>query len=395
MNKLQSKSSSGSSNKYLTKFNEAKLQELLSTALNSLQGFVLLILSTEGTGQFRKIVNYYRTLLKNPDADKETFEYVSRCLYKFLFQDIEKEISDKKELIILPDGILGFLPFETLIMPDGRYLCEKYIIRYNYSLTVSEMITGREYPSTRKNLLAIGGAVYKSDTYAKDMIKTEYELLAMQKQYSNDRGNNKSSFYQDLGYSSWNNLPGTLAEVNEIATEIDKSTLLTGKQASESEIKSLSKSGELANYKILHFATHGIIVPEIPELSAIVLSQETGSTEDGYLRMDEIVNLNIRADFVNLSACETGLGKIYGGEGVVGLTQAFLLAGARGLSVSLWQVDDISTKKFMIAMYEKVNNENISYYKAIHEVKQKFINGDFGEKYKAPYYWSPFVYYGE
>jgi tetratricopeptide (TPR) repeat protein len=380
-----------------------KYEKVINTVNDGLRGFKVISpnkkeidsAQIEGVEHLHDIVNFYRTMLRNPNADREIFEYVSRCLYTFLFQDIEKYITGKKELIILPDGILGFLPFETLIMPDGRYLCEKYIIRYNYSLTVSEIIAGRKYASTRKNLLAIGGAVYKSDTYESDMIKTEYDLLAIQKQYENGRGNSKSSFYQNLGYSSWSNLPGTLAEVNEIATEMKDYTLLTGKQANESEIKSLSKNGKLSNYKILHFATHGIVVQEIPELSAIVLSQETGNTEDGYLRMDEIVNLNIHADFVNLSACETGLGKIYNGEGVVGLTQSFLLAGARGLSVSLWQVDDISTKDFMIALYKKVNNENISYYKAINDVKQNFIQGKFGEKYKSPYFWAPFVYYGE
>ena len=117
--------------------------------------------------------------------------------------------------------------------------------------------------------------------------------------------------------------------------------------------------------------------------------------EDGYLRIDEIVELKLEADFVNLSACETGLGKVYSGEGVVGLTQAFLLAGANSLSVSLWQVPDASTTDFMVALYKIVAEEGLSYADAIAEVKRRFIKGEFGEQWRAPRYWAPFVYYGK
>ena len=159
----------------------------------------------------------------------------------------------------------------------------------------------------------------------------------------------------------------------------------------------LSASGDLKRFKVIHFATHGLVVPEIPELSAIVLSQfkEEKEGEDGYLQMNEIAELDINADFVNLSACETGLGKIYGGEGVVGLTQSFLIAGANGISVSLWQVADDSTSTFMVEMYKSVKEQGIDYSTAINQVKRRFINGEFGPNYQAPYYWAPFVYYGK
>ena len=123
--------------------------------------------------------------------------------------------------------------------------------------------------------------------------------------------------------------------------------------------------------------------------------KEEKDDEDGYLRMGEIAQLNIKADFVNLSACETGIGKIFGGEGVVGLTQSFLVAGANGLSASLWQVSDESTSRFMTELYKKEQVEKAGYDKALSAVKRDFINGKYGEKWKAPYYWAPFVYYGK
>ena len=143
-----------------------------------------------------------------------------------------------------------------------------------------------------------------------------------------------------------------------------------------------------------------MVVPEYPELSALVLSQADDRPEhDGYLSMGEIASLELEADFVNLSACETGLGKIYAGEGVVGLIQSFLVAGAKGLSVSLWQVADDSTKEFMLGMYRLVKEDGLGYAEAIREMKLQFLRGFRGSggrpSFYAPFYWAPFVYYGE
>ncbi len=224
-----------------------------------------------------------------------------------------------------------------------------------------------------------------------NIMKGMYEII--------EEGESTRSAYDELGLSGWVNLPGTLTEVMQIMSIIPLCTTYTGADVSEYNIKELSDNGSLNNYEVLHFATHGLVVPEIPELSAVVLSlfEEEENNEDGYLTMKEIAMLGINADFVNLSACETGLGKIYGGEGVVGLTQAFLIAGANGLSVSLWQVADESTMQFMIGMYKLVEEEGYSYDEAITEMKRRFINSvtTDGADYSKPFYWAPFVYYGE
>ena len=109
------------------------------------------------------------------------------------------------------------------------------------------------------------------------------------------------------------------------------------------------------------------------------------------LTAKEITDLNIEAQLVVLSACETGLGKIYGGEGVVGLTQSFLVAGAGGLCVSLWKVSDTATTEFMTGMYTLAEKENLSYRDAITAMKRLFIRED---AYAHPFFWAPFVYYG-
>jgi CHAT domain-containing protein len=155
----------------------------------------------------------------------------------------------------------------------------------------------------------------------------------------------------------------------------------------------MSADGSLARYRALHFATHGVMVPGVPELSALVLTEAgtRGAAEDGYLTMGEVSQLAIDADFVGLSACETGLGRLYEGEGVVGLAQAFLLAGARGLAVSLWQVADESTRAFMVDTYGLVRGKGLPWARAMTEVRRRLIASP---AWKEPFFWAPFVYYG-
>ncbi|MBD3167332.1 CHAT domain-containing protein, partial [bacterium] len=247
-------------------------------------------------------------------------------------------------------------------------------------------------------------AVYDSLHYDVEMIAGEKQLEYWERYLEETfrargpetRSGSARAAYAALGVADWSNLPGTLEEVESIQRTIRDAETLTGKEVSEAVVKQMSDSGALADYRILHFATHGLVVPVIPELSAIVLSQTEAdsSGEDGYLRMGEITELKLAADFVNLSACETGLGRVYGGEGVVGLTQAFLIAGANGLSVSLWQVADEATARFMEQLYKRVE-QGMSYPEAMAAVKRSFINGEQGGEKTHPFFWAPFVYYGD
>jgi len=353
--------------------------------------------SLEGKTSFDQVVNLYRTLISHPSPkNRKHTEELSRIFYKFLIKPFESIIKDKNKIIIITDHVLAYIPFETLQNESGNYLAETHHVTYIQSMGVMNLIKNRTRPRTKKPLLAVGGAVYNQETYNDDVRKNNKRLEYFSSQDSTTRGSLRSK-YEMLGYSNWPNLPGTLREVQGIAKIIGNAVILTGSDATEQRIKILSNKGELAQFKVLHFATHGVVVPEAPELSALVLSQldNSGDQEDGYLRMSEIAQLHLNADFVNLSACETGLGKLYGGEGIVGLTQAFLIAGANSVLVSLWQVADISTMKFMVELYSLVKNKGIDYAQAITQVKRKFINGNFGKKYKQIYYWGPFIYYGK
>ncbi len=394
---------------------------------------------SENKNDFDNIINYYSSLLRAPSPQDERERShganageIGKGLYELLIKPIEAEIKDKKNLIIIPDDILAFVPFETLVDRNGKYLVENHHISYVQSADIRKLIRKREHGDKRKSLLAFGGAVYEETVYDAEVIENETQMalfkrniysdlkdirLALaQKKVFSDFENIRyiKNAYNGLGIGTWRDLPDTLNEVRSINKVIHKSNIFTGSNVSEREIKELSRNWTLYNYKVLHFATHGLIVNEVPELSAVVLSQfeKDEGKEDGYLRIEEIVELDFQADLVTLSAFETHLtnwrsgrlaparmtrsdgGRIYGDAGIMGLTQSFILAGANAVSMSLWSVAGESTSQFMATMYGMVQEKGINYAEAITEVKRRFISGGFGEKYKAPYYWAPFVYYG-
>ena len=368
-----------------------------------------------------RIVEYYHTLLSNSlpinerdiaikkkykDIKQDAYrkqddntKKISNVLYNFLIKPNKKYIKEKEKLVIIPDGMLAFLPFETLINDKQKYLVQNYKVSYVQSMSILNLIKERKYKDNRKTLIAFGGAVYDEISYDKDMVVNTQQLKYLAQnifEASKKRGTVRNA-YGALGYGRMPNLPGTLEEVKNISRVVENTKIFTGDEVTENRIKNLSNRGVLSDYKVIHFATHGIVIPELPELSAVVLSQfkkERGG-EDGFLRVEEIAKLKIEADFVNLSACKTGLGKIYGGEGVIGLTQSFLVAGANSVASTLWQVDDTATSQFMVAMYELIVKKKMEYSDAIIEIKRRFINGEFGNEYINPYYWAPFVYYGK
>jgi CHAT domain-containing protein len=153
-------------------------------------------------------------------------------------------------------------------------------------------------------------------------------------------------------------------------------------------------SGALAGSRYVHFATHGILDTAYPELSGLLLSlvDRQGRPENGFLWAHEIAGLRLRADLVVLSACRTALGKEIRGEGLVGLTQAFLDAGADGVLVSLWQVDDRATAELMRRLYEGMLCEGLPPAAALRRAQIALWRG---RSWQAPSYWAGFALQGE
>jgi CHAT domain-containing protein len=188
-------------------------------------------------------------------------------------------------------------------------------------------------------------------------------------------------------------LNGTRVEADQIA----KLTRASGGQADEWLDLEANEANittrDLKKYRAVHIATHGLLNAERPQFTGIVLSLVGNKTGDGFLRTDEIFNLNLGGSLVMLSACETGLGKEKRGEGVIGLTRAFMYAGAPTVGVSLWSVADKSTADLMTDFYKRLlATPDASPSASLRGAQVAMIDG---KRYAAPFYWAPFVLVGE
>jgi len=156
----------------------------------------------------------------------------------------------------------------------------------------------------------------------------------------------------------------------------------------------LVTSGRLADYRIVHFATHGLINSARPELSGLALSMvdTQGRNQDGFLWLNTIYNLRLSADLVVLSACQSALGKEIAGEGLVGLTRGFMYAGARRVIASLWQVDDVATAELMKRFYRGLLQERLTPAAALRAAQLELQHTP---QWSSPYFWAGFVLQGD
>ena len=340
----------------------------------------------------RELIGLYRQAIQNPiDLDYKT---LSKDLYTSL---IPIELKNYDEIFIVPHIYLGLLPFETLLDENDTFLCEKFNISYIQSLSVLNQLNQKPQIKYKKPMLAFGGVEYeKVET---DFIEPNMDIFSLrsatEKALSKDRSI-AALFRNSNDNIRYKNLPHSLKEVKKLKKMMKGTEIFTGKKATEKIVKSYSRQGKLSDFEIIHFSTHAKIDPNVPALSSIILFPQKSKkgTNDGYLSVNEISQLDMNVNFVNLSACQTGVGKISVSEGIMGFTQAFMKAGVNSLSVSLWPILDESSSEFMVSMYKKVE-DGATYSKAINETKRDFIIGEYGELYKHPFFWAPYVYYGK
>ncbi|MBT6687042.1 MAG: CHAT domain-containing protein [Bacteroidetes bacterium] len=348
---------------------------------------------------FLQIVSYYRSLISRPLTDYNLIEIqrqIAKALYQFLISDLDSEISSKSQLLIVPDGMFHLLPFEAFINEKDEYFIETHNISYSQSLSTLEILKNRNY-SLPKDIIIFGACsainnfdtIQINETDAQDIEQARIDL------FEGNTVDNIAKIYKQLEIGKMNHLIGSEKEIAQLSSIFEEANHFTYSDVTEHQIKRLSEKSALQKYKIIHISTHSMAVQELPKLSAIVLSQsEDMKNEDGFLTVDEIYKLKINTDFVNLSSCETGSGKIYSSEGVVGLSQAFLIAGANSVSSTLWSVSDKSTECFMSEFYSLLAAENMSYSLALNKVKRDFINEKHDSYWAQPFYWAPFVFYG-
>jgi len=247
----------------------------------------------------------------------------------------------------------------------------------------------------RKTLFAMGGALYESATESATRgarrAPSAVDIGAFVRRNAGDRRGIQRAF--DLLEVRWPDLPGSANEVDRVAREFSGQPVLVLKQgqANEAKLLELNAAHELAAFRYLLFSTHGYLSTEEPALSAIVLSQrDKAPGTDGYVTASEWPAYELRSDLIVLSACETGLGKLVQGEGVMGLPYALYVAGNRNTLLSLWSVVDDSTADFMARLFAQLGSGK-SQVEALNDTKREFIAAG---KYAAPVFWAPFVLYG-
>jgi CHAT domain-containing protein len=157
--------------------------------------------------------------------------------------------------------------------------------------------------------------------------------------------------------------------------------------------RATATSPTLARHRIVHFATHGLLDNRHPELSGLVLSMvdRKGRPQNGFLDLQDIYNLSLPVDLVVLSACETALGKKIGGEGLLGLTRGFMYAGAQRVIASLWKVDDVATAELMKRFYKGLLHDRLPAPAALRRAQRELRQNP---RWRAPYFWAPFVIEG-
>jgi CHAT domain-containing protein len=315
------------------------------------------------------------SLLDPQQGISDFFTNAGSILYEELIKPAESFLSKKSRLIIIPDGVLNYLPFEVLLTENKKptagisysdlpFLVKKYPVSYGQSASVLKTLIAKspeakELAGVYKRLIAFGDPLYE-DTLFNSQIK--YARL----EFSGKEIENIASFFK-----------------------AESSDIYLRNKATEENLK---QKNDLDKFNYIHFATHGFINEDKPDLSSLVLTSGKNSGEDGFLQAAEIFKLKLNPELVVLSACQTGLGKLVRGEGIVGLTRAFMYAGAPSVLVSLWSVSDMSTATLMGAFYKNLIKNKLSKTDALRQAQLTLISDP---TYSHPFYWAPFILIGD
>ena len=324
----------------------------------------------------KDVKRFNEVILSYRQSDILEYQKLAHKLYEnFFFFQLPSNI---KNLIIIPDEYIGTLSFEALFTEEydgvvkdyGNYpfLIKQYSVSYSYSSTLLYETNKIDYSTLPREDIFTTAPVFKP-------------------------GNS-----QEFNNNAISTIMGTETEVNNIIKLFENNNLsidyLMNQNANEYQVKNILNENQ---YKILHIATHGFVNFENPELSALILANDSQKIEDGILYSGEIYNLSLHSDLVTLSACETARGKFSKGEGIIGLSRALIYAGTKNLIISLWKVADISTTELMTKFYKHLLDENedlsgnLKFSSALHQAKLELIDSEYGH----PFFWSSFILIGQ
>lgn len=343
---------------------------------------------------FEERIRLMRNLLVHGKTSEwRLYAETSHDLYKTLIRPLTLS-TDIRHLVIIPDGALHLIPFESLVTRPVRgrergfenlkYLIQEYSVSYSYSAALYLESLNKTRSGAAKEYIGFA-PVFSEESGAGTVTRPHAIFLA----------DSAGTTRRLTGRNTIAAIPGTRDEILSVyggfSAKKKPAAVYTYLRANEDNLK----KERLSDYRYIHFATHGFVNEDKPQYSGIILAQDSSADEDGVLYAGEVYGLQLDAESVILSACETGLGRQVRGEGIIGLTRGFLYAGARSVVVSLWTVADESTSRLMQDYFRRLAKDNKSQNDQAKHLRETKIKMTQDRKYAHPFFWSPFVLIGK
>lgn len=325
--------------------------------------------------------------VKNPENELKTSQTVKE-LSKILLEPIASGLGNKR-LLIVADGALNYIPFASLqLLTSENPLIVTNEIVYMPSASALAALRndGNGRKPASKTVAVLADPVFDVGDTRVNLSPKSNPIVS----------SNLKSAQRDTGFNNSLPLPRLPGTRREAATILELVSESERKRAVDFEAsRATIMNQEMSQFRIIHFATHGLLNSQNPQFSGIVLSlvDEKGQSQDGFLRLHEIYNLRLPADLIVLSACQTALGKEIKGEGLVGLTRGFMYAGSQRVVASLWAVDDRGTSELMKNFYQNMLGEKkLRPAAALREAQITLLKS---KNFSSPYFWAAFTLQGE
>jgi len=325
------------------------------------------VISTDGIQAFpsniteseltQKVLAYSKAMSRKPGLDMNESKLAAQELFNILIGPIASLLGDDRQLCIVPDKVLHFLPFAALISPSGRYLIQDYVLQTSPSSSVfircSEIADDKKELRHSERALSVGNPTFDRDAYP---------------------------LFPDL--------PTAAREAREVAKFYATSKPLIEHDATEASVKT-----EMKNFEVIHFALHSVLDEQFPLHSRLLLARTKQPATDSLSALDVYGMRLTRTRLVVLSSCQTGVERYYKGEGMISLARPFIAARVPLVVASLWPVESDSTAELMISFHKHRTQKKASTAAALAAAQREML-GSSDERYRHPYYWAPFLVIG-
>jgi CHAT domain-containing protein len=331
-------------------------------------------------------IEWKRRVFQADATAEKAAEELGRILVDVLYPRL-----GQKRLVVVTEGSLQLVPFSSLLTKRGSegnasvpLFVDHQIVTLPSFSVLSVLRSYSSRPTTQQTVAIFADPVFAADDPRLPSVSTIDQSVSLERSADGEKVGRVTAYRR---------LPGTRWEAEQIASLVSKNETLLAVDFNANRDAALDR--QLGDYRIIHFATHAFVDDNYPSRSKIVLSQFTakGDAEDGNLTVPDIYKMHIKADLVVLSACKTALGVNTRGEGIVGLTGAFMQAGAPRVLVSLWAISDTAAADFMARFYRKLlGPDKLPPDVALRRTQ---IETWKDKRFKSPYYWAPFVLSGD